>query len=44
MGKGDRKSKKGKIFRHSFGKARPRKKVEAQSAPPVKAEKKSKEE
>ncbi|MBZ0198515.1 MAG: 30S ribosomal protein THX [Ignavibacteriaceae bacterium] len=44
MGKGDRKPRKGKIFRHSFGKARPRKKGETQVAPPAKAEKKSKEE
>ncbi|NCS90708.1 MAG: ribosomal small subunit protein bTHX [Ignavibacteria bacterium CG2_30_36_16] len=44
MGKGDRKSKKGKIFRHSFGKSRPRKKEDIKGTPPEKTEKKSKEE
>lgn len=43
MGKGDRKSKKGKIFRHSFGKSRQRKKEDVKGVPPVKPEKKSKE-
>lgn len=44
MGKGDRKSKKGKIFRHSFGKSRPKKQNMVKAAAPVKAEKKAKEE
>lgn len=39
MGKGDKRSKKGKIFRGSFGKRRPRKvqKAVAKKAAPKKA-------
>jgi 30S ribosomal protein S31 len=54
MGKGDRKSRKGKIFRESFGKTRPRKstlrkakvvaaKAAAAAAPKKAAAKKKKE-
>ena len=44
MGKGDRKSKKGKIFMGSFGKTRPRKRkktVQAATASPASAEPKA---
>lgn len=43
MGKGDRKSRRGKIWRGTFGKNRPRKKAVAVNNPqPVKPEKESK--
>ena len=32
MGKGDKRTKKGKIFKHSFGKSRPKKKNEGKQA------------
>ena len=32
MGKGDKRSFKGKVFRHSYGKTRPRKKKKAAGA------------
>lgn len=51
MGKGDRKSRKGKIFRESFGKTRPRKSTlrkakvaAAKAAAPKKAAAKKKKE
>jgi 30S ribosomal protein S31 len=33
MGKGDRKSRRGKVYRGTYGKRRPRKKKLAKSAP-----------
>ncbi|HTK40151.1 MAG TPA: 30S ribosomal protein THX [Gemmatimonadales bacterium] len=33
MGKGDRKSRRGKVYRGTYGKRRPRKKKAAKSAP-----------
>ncbi|HUL56384.1 MAG TPA: 30S ribosomal protein THX [Usitatibacter sp.] len=33
MGKGDKRSFKGKVFRHSYGKTRPRKKKPTTAAP-----------
>ena len=41
MGKGDKRSFKGKVFRHSYGKTRPRKKKAAGAAAPSTARKKS---
>jgi len=41
MGKGDKKSKKGKIFMGSYGVSRPHKKKVSKSASPKKAEKKA---
>ena len=35
MGRGDKRSFKGKVFRHSFGKTRPRKKKKAGAATPA---------
>ncbi len=32
MGKGDKKTKRGKIFKGSYGKLRPRKKIKAKTA------------
>lgn len=43
MGKGDRKSKKGKIFRHSFGNSRPKKSGASKSVQPDNKSKKAKE-
>ena len=40
MGRGDKKTKKGKIFKGSFGKVRPASKKEAVSKPKEAAEKK----
>lgn len=42
MGKGDIKTKKGKIARGSFGNTRPRKAVAVAAAPVAKAEKEAK--
>jgi 30S ribosomal protein S31 len=36
MGKGDRRTKKGKIFRGTYGKRRPHKKVDKKKTPPPK--------
>jgi len=33
MGKGDKRSFKGKVFRHSYGKTRPRKKKKTDATP-----------
>ena len=41
MGKGDKKSKKGKIFMGSYGVTRPHKKKKSKSASPKKIEKKA---
>lgn len=41
MGKGDQRSKKGKIHIGSFGRLRPRKKATAKAAAPKKAAKKA---
>lgn len=38
MGRGDKKTKKGKIFKGSFGKSRPAKKNKNQKAEPAKSE------
>lgn len=35
MGKGDKRTKRGKIFRKSYGKSRPRKAAKPQAAPPA---------
>jgi len=43
MGKGDKKSKRGKIFRGSFGKSRPRKTKAIITVPAVKDEKETAE-
>lgn len=40
MGRGDKKTKKGKIFKGSFGKSRPANKPKAAAAAPKKAEEK----
>ncbi|HEX5668636.1 MAG TPA: 30S ribosomal protein THX [Chitinophagaceae bacterium] len=40
MGRGDKKTKKGKIFKGSFGKSRPANKPKATAAPKKAAEKK----
>ena len=42
MGRGDRRSKKGKIFHGSFGNSRPARKKKAVAATTEKAEKKAK--
>jgi 30S ribosomal protein S31 len=44
MGKGDKKSKRGKIFRGSFGKRRPKKKIIVKTLSEVKGKKKDSEE
>jgi ribosomal small subunit protein bTHX len=36
MGRGDKRSFKGKVFRHSYGKTRPRKRKKAAAATPKK--------
>ncbi|MEP6946218.1 MAG: 30S ribosomal protein THX [Acidobacteriota bacterium] len=42
MGKGDKRSRRGKIFAGSYGKTRPKKKVVVKAASPEKSAKKGK--